>query len=123
MRRIKSKGMKPEMIVRQAVHAMGYRFRLHVPDLPGSPDLVFRSRKKIIEVRGCFWHQHSGCADAHIPKSREEYWGPKLRRNVERDQKNLAVLQDEAWQVLVIWECETTEPESLRRTLSVFLSS
>src|SRR6266478_1721246 len=88
MRRIKSKGMRPELIVRSMVYRMGHRYRLHSRDLPGKPDLVFRSRKKVIEVRGCFWHQHRGCPIAHCPKSRIDYWLPKLARNKERDKAN-----------------------------------
>src|SRR5690348_4932801 len=86
MRRIRSKGMRPEIVVRSLVHSMGYRYRLHVPELPGKPDLVFPRLKKIIEVRGCFWHQHgSSCIDSHIPKTRRGYWKPKLQTNRNRD--------------------------------------
>jgi DNA mismatch endonuclease, patch repair protein len=106
MRRIRSKGMKPELAVRRLVYSLGYRFRLHSKSLPGKPDLVFTAKKKIIEVRGCFWHQHSGCIDSHIPKSRKDYWLPKLRGNVRRDQKNLRKLHRLGWKVRVIWECE-----------------
>lgn len=121
MRRIKSKGMKPELVVRQLVHKMGYRYRLHSPKLPGKPDLVFTSRRKIIEVRGCFWHQHLGCIDSHLPKSRPEYWVPKLERNVLRDSENLKKLLDLKWDVLVIWECEVRDVETLTVRLQNFL--
>jgi DNA mismatch endonuclease, patch repair protein len=106
MRRIKSKGMKPELIVRSLVHRMGYRYRLHLQDLPGKPDLVFAGQRKIIEVRGCFWHQHSGCPDGHVPRSHINYWRPKLNRNKERDRANSKRLRARGWRVLVIWECE-----------------
>jgi DNA mismatch endonuclease, patch repair protein len=106
MRRIKSKGTKPELVVRRFVHSLGYRFRLHAATLPGKPDIVLSKLKRIIEVRGCFWHRHGSCIDSHIPSSRIEYWRPKLRRNVKRDKQNLALLQKLGWRVLVLWECE-----------------
>ena len=123
MRRIKSKGMKPELLVRSTVHRMGYRYGLHCPDLPGKPDLVFRSRKKVIEVRGCFWHQHRGCREGRTPTSSIEYWSPKLIRNVQRDKSNLRRLRALGWRVLVIWECKTNDREKLARTLADFLGS
>ena len=121
MRRIKSKGMKPELVVRTVVHSMGYRYRLHSPDLPGKPDLVFRTRKKVIEVRGCFWHQHQGCSEAHIPKSRTDYWLPKLARNVQRDKANCKRLRALGWRVLVVWECEVDGAKDLSIKVRKFL--
>lgn len=121
MRRIKSKGMKPELVVRQLAHAMGYRYRLHSQKLPGKPDLVFTRRRKIIEVRGCFWHQHRGCVDSHLPKSNAIYWKPKLERNAARDRENLTRLRQLGWDVLVIWECETRDSHSVRSRLREFL--
>lgn len=121
MRRIKSKGMKPEMVVRQMAHGMGYRYRLHAPQLPGKPDLVFPRLKKIIEVRGCFWHQHGSCIDSHVPKSRRDYWCPKLQRNQQRDIDNLQKLRDLGFQVLVLWECEVTKDKRLAKKLQRFL--
>jgi DNA mismatch endonuclease, patch repair protein len=106
MRNIRSKDTSPEMAVRRLVHGMGFRYRLHVPTLPGKPDLVFPALHKIIEVRGCFWHQHKGCIDSHIPKSRAEYWHPKLDRNQKRDQINVRLLKQMGWKVLVLWECK-----------------
>jgi DNA mismatch endonuclease, patch repair protein len=123
MRRIKSKGTKPELVVRKIVHRMGYRYRLHSPYLPGKPDLVFRGRGKIVEVRGCFWHQHRGCPESHIPRSRTRYWLPKLARNGERDKKNFRLLRALGWRVLVVWECETGNDGSLSRKLEKFLGS
>lgn len=114
MRLIRSKHTKPELGVRRMVHAMGYRFRLHISELPGKPDLVFASRKKIIDVRGCFWHCHTDCIDSHIPKSRMDYWRPKLRKNVRRDKNNLKSLRKLGWQVLIIWECEVTPSNAIR---------
>ena len=115
--------MKPEMAVRGLVHSMGYRYRLHSPLLPGRPDLVFTKLRKIIEVRGCFWHQHKGCVDSHVPKTRQSYWVPKLRRNKERDSANLKVLRKLGWQVYVVWECETSQPQRLSPKLQKFLDS
>jgi DNA mismatch endonuclease (patch repair protein) len=109
MRRIKSTGTKPEMLVRRLVHSMGYRYRLHRKDLPGKPDLVFGPRKKIIFVHGCFWHGHDAdeCPDRQTPKSNVSYWSPKLARNKERDAERVIALKKAGWKVLTIWECET----------------
>lgn len=120
MRAIRSKDMRPELAVRKLVHGMGYRFRLHGKDLPGKPDLVFASRRKVIFVHGCFWHSH-GCKLAHIPKSNAGYWGPKLERNKARDENNIAALGESRWQTLVIWECETTDECNLKKRLRMFL--
>jgi DNA mismatch endonuclease (patch repair protein) len=122
MRRIKSKGMRPELAVRRIVHSMGYRYRLHLPNLPGKPDLVFSRLKKIIEVRGCFWHQHGKCVDSHIPKTRVEYWRAKLQRNRQRDKQNTKELESLGWQVLVVWECEVADLIRLKKSLLRFLS-
>lgn len=121
MRRIKSKGMKPELTVRRIVHGMGYRYRLHSHRLPGKPDLVLPKLGKIVEVRGCFWHQHRGCVDSHIPKSRIGYWVPKLKRNKERDALNLRKLRRLGWDVLIVWECATRNPGRLAEELRNFL--
>src|SRR3954453_9489446 len=94
MRRIKSKDMKPELLVRRLVFGLGYRYRLHRKDLPGKPDLVFPGRKKVIFVHGCFWHQHPDCREGRPPRSNITYWKPKLARNVERDMQALATLKD-----------------------------
>lgn len=123
MAAIRSKDMKPEMIVRSAVYRLGYRHRLHVKGLPGKPDLVFRSRKKVIFVHGCFWHQHpkKSCKDGRAPKSNLGYWAGKLARNVARDARNLAVLKAMGWKVLVVWECETKHSAVIALRLSKFL--
>jgi len=121
MRRIRSKGMLPELAVRSLVHRMGYRFRLHRKDLPGKPDLVFVSRRKVIFVHGCFWHSHQGCKIAHKPKSNARYWGPKLKRNQARDKKNLKALTAIGWKPLVIWECEIKFQEKLEKQMAAFL--
>lgn len=107
MSRIRSKDTKPELVVRRALHALGYRFRLHAKELPGKPDIVFRARRKAIFVHGCFWHRHPGCRIASEPKSRQDYWEAKFARNVERDRYNLSALKTDGWRVLVVWECQT----------------
>lgn len=122
MSRIRSKDMVPEMVVRRLVYGLGYRYRLHRSDLPGKPDLVFSSRKKIILVHGCFWHQHTECRDGHVPKSNINYWVPKLERNVQRDREVLENLENMGWDVLVVWECELKNPESLSGRINQFLS-
>ena len=121
MSRIRSKGMRPEMLVRKLVHRSGFRFRLHVRNLPGSPDLVFSGRKKVIFVHGCFWHRHSRCALARLPKTRLDFWVPKLQANKDRDRKNQAKLRRLGWGVLVIWECCLSAPNSLESKIFEFL--
>ena len=121
MRAIRSKDMRPELAVRRLAHRMGYRFRLHRKDLPGKPDLVFISRRKVIFVHGCFWHSHKGCKTAHVPKSNLEYWKPKLERNQARDAKNIEALSSTGWKSLIIWECETREVSGLAQRLKIFL--
>jgi DNA mismatch endonuclease (patch repair protein) len=123
MRRIQKVNTKPELAVRRGAHAAGLRFRLHRHDLPGSPDLVFPSRRIALFVHGCFWHQHEGCKLKRQPKSRLEYWLPKLRRNQERDARTEALLLDLKWKVVTIWECETTDPTALRRRLREVVDS
>ena len=104
---VKSKNTPPEMIVRRLVHSMGYRFRLHRKDLPGNPDLVFPRFRKVIFVHGCFWHQHRCNRGNRKPTTRQEYWLPKLRRNVKRDRRVLRELRNLGWRALVVWECQT----------------
>lgn len=117
MARIKGKGTIPEMNVRRAAHALGLRFRLHRSCLPGKPDLVFPRLRLALFVHGCFWHQHEKCRRASTPKSRQDYWGPKLQRNVERDALNTRALLALGWRVEVLWECETKDLESARLKL------
>lgn len=121
MSRVRSKDTTPEMIVRRLVHSMGYRYRLHGRRLPGKPDLVFASRRKVIFVHGCFWHQHEGCRKARVPGTRHDYWLPKLARNVERDQEHIARLHALGWEVLVVWECEIKDRPVLQEVLRDFL--
>lgn len=124
---VKGKNTGPEMVVRRIVHGLGYRYRLHRRDLPGKPDIVLPRLRKAIEVRGCFWHQHPNpaCWRSRLPKSRPEFWLPKLRRNVERDQENLEALAAAGWEVLVVWECETATARhrKLAERLASFLAS
>jgi DNA mismatch endonuclease (patch repair protein) len=121
MSQIKSKDTWPEMRVRRLLHGLGYRYVLHRRDLPGAPDIVFPSRRKIVFVHGCFWHQHKGCIDGRIPKTRVAYWKPKLQRNVERNRLNISRLRHAGWKVMQIWECSTTQDNILRKRLSRFL--
>lgn len=123
MRRIRSKNTAPEMIVRRLIHSMGYRYRLHRKDLPGKPDLVLSTRKAVIFVHGCFWHQHPepACKFAHTPKSNLEYWLPKLERNKVRDMLHYAELTRLGWRVLVLWECEVNDIVGISKTITDFL--
>lgn len=123
MSRVRGRDTKPEMLVRRLTHGMGYRYRLHRRGLPGSPDLAFPSRMKVIFVHGCFWHQHldPGCKLARLPKSKLDFWGPKLETNRERDERNLVLLAELGWDVLVIWECQTNNREQLQARIREFL--
>ena len=125
MSRIKSKGTKPEMRVRRLVHSLGFRYRLHKHKLPGRPDLVFGPRKKVIFVHGCFWHMHPDpeCKLATLPKSNTDYWLPKLKRNLERDNANREALKELGWEVLTIWECEIRKSVDLERRIVEFLKA
>lgn len=109
--------------MRKLVHGMGFRFRLHVASLPGKPDIVMPRLKRIIEVQGCFWHQHPSCIDSHIPKTRTEYWEPKLDRNRRRDAENLKRLKALGWQVLKIWECQVRDQKKLAQRICRFLGA
>ncbi|WP_111546290.1 DNA mismatch endonuclease Vsr [Mesorhizobium kowhaii] len=121
MASIRKVDTKPELVVRRRAHALGFRFRLHRRDLPGTPDLVFPGRKKAIFVHGCFWHQHGCGRGQKLPSVRAEYWGPKLRRNVERDAAAEAALLLLGWQLLVVWECECQDSTGLSERLRRFL--
>ncbi|MCR2832147.1 very short patch repair endonuclease [Xanthomonas euvesicatoria pv. eucalypti] len=123
MGRVRSRDTVPEMLVRRLTHALGYRYRLHGKDLPGKPDLVFRSRRKVIFVHGCFWHRHPGCALARLPKSREDFWLPKLEANRQRDLKTENALQVKGWTVLTIWECELGDIDKLKNKIKEFLDA
>ncbi|MCP4115877.1 MAG: DNA mismatch endonuclease Vsr [Desulfobacteraceae bacterium] len=119
---VRDKDTKPEMIVRRLLHGLGYRYRLHVKDLPGKPDLVFKSRKKVIFVHGCFWHRHEGCKLARLPKSRLDFWRPKLEGNKNRDRRNQVDLQKMGWKYMVIWECQIKDLDCLKEKVNKFLT-
>jgi DNA mismatch endonuclease, patch repair protein len=123
MARVRSKNSRPELAVRKLVFGLGYRYRLHARELPGCPDLVFRPRRKVIFVHGCFWHRHSNCALARMPKSRLEFWEPKLQGNRERDDRNKKALHGEGWKVLTIWECQLDNVERLKKVIRRFLDA
>ena len=123
MRRVRSKGSQPELFVRKLVYGLGYRYRLHAKELPGCPDLVFRSRFKVIFMHGCFWHRHAKCALARMPKSRVEFWQPKLDGNKKRDEKNKRRLWRAGWKVLTIWECQLKDASHLGSVIGRFLDT
>lgn len=113
MRAVKRANTAPEIIVRQVLHALGIRFRLHRRDLPGSPGVVLPRFRTVIFVHGCFWHRHPDCRYTTTPKTRQEYWLPKFAANIERDLRKEAQLQALGWRVLLVWECETKQREEL----------
>lgn len=121
MARIRGKNTRPELAVRSLAHRLGYRFRLHRRDLPGTPDLVFPGRRKVVFVHGCFWHRHSGCKRAAMPTDRQTYWQAKFDGNVERDIRKEIQLMAAGWEVLVIWECEIRNVEDVAPRLREFL--
>lgn len=120
MARIRSKNTRPEVLTRSAVQALGLRFRNHVDDLPGKPDLANKTRKWAIFVHGCFWHSHAGCRLASSPKSNIGYWGEKLARNRARDAEKVAALQARGFRVLIVWECDVRDGARLQRQLQAF---
>lgn len=121
MSRIRGKDTGPELRVRSTAHALGYRFRLHRRDLPGTPDLVFPRLLKVVFVHGCFWHRHDGCRFAYSPKSNTAFWEAKFAGNVRRDGLALQQLEALGWQALVVWECETRDRQDLERRLASYL--
>jgi DNA mismatch endonuclease (patch repair protein) len=121
MSRVRNKDTKPEMRVRRLAHALGYRYRLHAGRLPGRPDLVFKSRGKVIFVHGCFWHRHEGCPLCRMPKSRLRFWKPKLNANRERDHANQEKLTELGWDYLIVWECELGDTDELASRIHAFL--
>jgi len=125
MSRIRSRNTKPEMIVRTITHGLGFRYRLHRNDLPGSPDLVFPARRKIIFIHGCFFHKHTCQYGSVVPKTNSEFWAKKRADNVIRDNRDLKKLYDQGWTVLIIWECMTrkTQINNLPNIITRFLNS
>jgi len=122
MAAVRSKDTKPEMAVRRLVHSMGFRYRLHQASLPGKPDLVFASRRKIILVHGCFWHRHRGCRYTTTPKTRTAFWNQKFCANMERDRLTLRTLKRMGWSVKTVWQCELKNQPKLAKVLNEFLS-
>lgn len=106
MSQIKGKDTKPEIIVRKFLHANGFRYRLHVKDLPGKPDIVLRKYKTVIFVHGCFWHGHEGCREFVVPKTRTEWWTNKINRNISHDRKVEEALKMDGWNIITLWGCE-----------------
>jgi DNA mismatch endonuclease, patch repair protein len=119
---IRGRDTGPELAVRRAAHRLGFRFRLHRRDLPGTPDLIFPRLGKVLFVHGCFWHRHEGCRLAYEPKTNGEFWRRKFAGNVARDARTAAELRDRGWEVLTVWECEIREsvdlPDVLERRLT-----
>ena len=123
MARVRGRDTKPEMVVRRLLHSMGYRYRLHAKELPGSPDIVFWRRRLVIFVHGCFWHRHPDpqCPLARLPKSRLDFWLPKLECNRARDVANIEQLHAMGWKVLLVWECRLKDREQLKNELRRFV--
>ena len=122
MSKIRSKDTKPETLVRKMLFAKGYRYRLHVRNLPGKPDIVLSKYNAVIFVHGCFWHLHQSCRDGTIPKTRTDYWKDKLLGNKERDKKHRRDLRKLGWRVLRLWECEVEKnPDKVMKRLNAFL--
>ena len=106
MASIRGKNTRPELSLRSAMFAAGFRYRLHVRGLPGSPDLVFPKYRAVLFVHGCFWHRHDGCRYTTSPKSNEDFWSLKFEGNASRDARNVALLKEQGWRVAIVWECE-----------------
>ncbi|MEZ0471152.1 very short patch repair endonuclease [Luteimonas salinilitoris] len=121
MSRVRQRNTGPELVVRKLLHRLGYRFRLHRKDLPGSPDIVLPGRGAVVLVHGCFWHGHT-CRAGSMPKSRIDYWGPKITANRDRDKRQSRRLRALGWRVLTVWECELKDPHKLERKFIRFLS-
>lgn len=123
MQSIKSRNTTPELLVRCVLRSLGYHYRLHRGDLPGSPDIVFSSRRRVIFVHGCFWHSHDCRRGARVPKTNEPYWSGKVQRNARRDSEQQVALGLAGWKVLIIWECEIRDRSLLESKLSAFLEN
>lgn len=123
MAAVRSKGTKPEFVVRRIVLKLGYRYRLHAKRLPGSPDLIVPKLRKAIFVHGCFWHGHANCKFGKLPRSNLRYWRPKITGNRERDRRNRRALARLGWKTLVIWQCQTRQSEDLEGRIHRFLAS
>lgn len=123
MSHIRGYDTKPELLVRSIVHRLGYRFRLHVEDLPGSPDIVLPKHKKVIFIHGCFWHGHKGCKRSQRPSTNVIFWQDKLDKNVDRDKRTQKELRRLGWRYLIIWQCEIGRPGRIKRKIKQFLQT
>lgn len=123
MSAVRAKNTRPELAIRGLLSGLGYRYRLHSANLPGRPDIVFSNRRSVLFVHGCFWHGHSGCSLNRIPRSRLEYWIPKLEANKARDYMVRGRLKASGWRSLVVWECQIANSKKLARRLKVFLDA
>jgi DNA mismatch endonuclease, patch repair protein len=121
MARIRTAHTKPEQVVRRWLHAQGFRFRLHSKKLPGTPDLILPRHRLAVFVHGCFWHNHPGCPRATLPKTRRDFWKKKLDRNATRDREAEQALVSLGWRVVIVWECETRQEHTLRRSFRPYL--
>ena len=121
MSRIKSKNTKPEILIRKLLHNIGYRYRIHIKNITGKPDLTFTRRKKVIFVHGCFWHRHKNCKFSTCPKTNIEFWNEKFEKNIKRDRKVQLELNKQGWKHLVIWECELKHLEKIKTKILNFL--
>lgn len=122
MSHVTGKDTKPEILVRKILHSMGFRYRLHVRNLPGNPDIVLPRHKKVIFVHGCFWHGHEDCKRSQRPTTNKEFWNEKIDRNIERDVKAVSDLTNMGWKVLTLWQCETKNYELLKVKLLDFMN-
>ena len=122
MRHVRSKDTKPEIKIRRALFALGYRYRIHQKELPGKPDIVFPRKKKVIFVHGCFWHGHNCAAGRNVPKSRTDYWIPKLEGNKMRDAEHLRKLKSDGWKIYTVWECQLRHMKKVIDKLQEFLA-
>lgn len=122
MARVRQRDTKPELVTRRTLHALGYRFRLHVKGMPGTPDIVLKRHRAVVLVHGCFWHGHGGCSRSALPETNHDWWQAKIDGNHTRDLRTLKDLEDLGWRVLVVWECETHDKDALRRTLADFMA-
>lgn len=123
MARVRARNTKPELAVRKLLFSMGYRYRLHVKSLPGKPDIVFPSRRKIVFVHGCFWHRHANCSLSRMPKSRKTFWLGKLEGNRLRDVRVSAALRRDGWSVATVWECQLSKLDKLAARLRRFMEA
>ena len=122
MAAIKSKDTKPEEYVRKSLFAAGFRYRKNDKRYPGKPDIVLPRYKTVVFIHGCFWHQHPGCKESHIPQSKSEYWATKLNRNIERDAFQQELLKNAGWRVLIVWECELKTKEARKERIKKLIA-